>query len=47
MILKMYTNVYVIEDRSGLLGGAEAKNSPADCGEDIFNELYESKRKVV
>lgn len=45
--LKMYTNVYVIEDRSGLLGGAEAKNSPADCGEDIFNELYEGKRKVV
>lgn len=46
-ILRRLTNVYIIEDRQKLLGGAEAKNAPADCGEEIWKELYQNKRKVV
>ena len=46
-ILRRLTNVYVIEDREGLLGGAEAKNAPVDCGLDIWEELYSRKKKVV
>lgn len=45
--LRRVTNVYVIEDTDKLLGGKEAKNSPADCGLDIWEELYFNKRKVV
>lgn len=44
--LKKFTNVYVLEDREGLLGGKEAKNSPADCGYETFRELYENKRRI-
>ena len=45
--LKRVTNVYVIEDRDLLLGGAESKNAPVDKGKEIWDELYSSKRKVV
>ena len=45
--LKRITNVFYIEDRNKLLGGADAKNAPVDLGRDIWEELYESKRKVV
>lgn len=45
--LKRITNVYIIEDRKKLLGGASAKNAPVDCGKEIWEELYEHKRKVV
>jgi DNA primase len=45
--LRRVTNVYIIEDREKLLGGKESKNSPADCGKDIWEELYTTKRKVV
>lgn len=45
--LRMVTNVYVVEDSEGLLGGKDAKNAPVDCGEEIWKELYENKRKVV
>lgn len=45
--LKRITNVFLIEDRQKLLGGPDAKNSPADCGRDIWEELYSAKRKVV
>ena len=44
--LKRFTNVYIMEDRENLLGGVEAKNSPADKGLHIFEKLYENKRKV-
>lgn len=46
-VLRRVTNVYVIDDPGHLLGGAEAKNAPADCGREIWEELYYSKRKVV
>lgn len=45
--LKRVTNVYIIEDKNKLLGGAETKNAPVDCGEEIWDELYSQKRKVV
>lgn len=45
--LKTITNVYIISDNSKLLGGADAKNAPVDCGRDIWNELYIKKKKVV
>lgn len=45
--LRRITNVYIIQDKDGLLGGKDAKNSPADCGLDIWEELYSNKRKVV
>ena len=44
--IKRFTNVYIMEDKENLLGGIEAKNSPADKGLHIFEKLYESKRKV-
>lgn len=43
--LKMMTNVYLIEDRNNLLGGKDAKNSPADLTKEIWDELYSNKRK--
>ena len=46
-LLKRATNVYIIEDKQGLLGGKEAKNSPADCGREIWEMLYSQKRKIV
>lgn len=45
--LKRVTNVYIIEDKNKLLGGLAAKNAPVDCGEDIWSQLYESKKKIV
>lgn len=45
--LKRVTNVYIIEDKHKLLGGVESKNAPVDCGEEIWEELYSQKRKVV
>lgn len=45
--LKPITNVFVVEDNMEVLGGAGAKNSPADCGRETWMALYENKRKVV
>lgn len=44
--LKRFTNVYVIEDPDNLLGGTEGKNSPADKGLQVFERLYQNKRRV-
>lgn len=46
-MLRKVTNVYVISDKDLLLGGSTTKNAPVDCGQDIWEELYFSKRKVV
>lgn len=46
-ILRRVTNVYIINDPNKLLGGADTKNAPVDCGLDIWKELYSAKRKVV
>ena len=45
--LRTITNVYIINDAKQLLGGSTAKNSPADCGIEIWEELYSNKRKVI
>ena len=45
--LKRVTNVYVIEDKNKLLGGVAAKNATVDCGENIWSQLYEAKKKIV
>lgn len=45
--LKRITNVYLIENVNGALGTKEDKNSPADCGKDVWEFLYENKRKIV
>ena len=46
-ILKRFTNVYVVEDKDGLLGGKEGKNSPIDKGINIWDTLYANKRKII
>jgi DNA primase len=45
--LKKFTNVNLIEDKDNLLGGKEAKNSPIDCGFEVWEQLYTNKRKVT
>ncbi len=45
--LKRVTNVFVIDDKNHLLGGASTKNAPVDVGLDIWEQLYSTKRKVV
>lgn len=45
--LKMVTNVYLIKDTDCLLGGAESKNAPVDCGKKIWETLYKNRKKVT
>lgn len=45
--LKRVTNVYIVEDIEDMLGGIESKNSPADCGQEVWRYVYEHKKKVV
>lgn len=45
--LKNLTNVFIVTDCDGLLGGASAKNAPVDLGLDIWQTLYSKKQKVV
>lgn len=45
--MKMFTNVYIIEDRKKLLGGKDAKNSPVDVSREVWEELYNNKRKIT
>ena len=45
--LKRITNVFIIRDNQKLLGGVEAKNSPADCGREIWEKLYAAKKKML
>lgn len=46
-ILKRFVNLYIIEDKDGLLGGSEAKNSPIDVGFDVWQKLYSQKKKIT
>lgn len=45
--LKKYTNVYIIDDPNGLLGGVDSKNAPVDLGKDVWETLYKNKRRVI
>ena len=46
-ILKRFLNVYIVKEKDGLLGGPEAKNSPVDCGRDVWNFLYANRKKII
>ncbi len=46
-LLKRMTNLYFVVDNEKLLGGKDAKNAPVDCGREIWEKLYQNKRKVV
>ena len=43
--LSRFLNVYVVVDKKGVLGGTEARNSPVDCGKEVWGELYESRER--
>lgn len=45
--LKRFTNVYMVYDKRGLLGGAEAKASPPDLGREVWEQLYSERTKVI
>lgn len=45
--LKRVTNVYIINDKKKLLGGKETKNSPTDLTQEVWEELYKNKTKII
>lgn len=45
--LKRWMNIWVIQDKNGLLGDKSEKLSPVDKGEGVWNTLYECRRKIV
>lgn len=45
-MLSRFVNLYYIEDRNGLLGAKEDKNSPVDKGKEVWDTLYQSRREV-
>lgn len=45
--LKRFCNLWVIEDKEGLLGKPTDKNSPIDCGFPTWEKLYNSRRKIL
>ena len=45
--LRRLRNVYIITDPYKLLGGKSTKNAPADCGQEVWEELYQNKKKVT
>ena len=44
--LKQFVNVYMIQDRTGMLGSPEDKVSPPDKGRDVWEELYKNKVRI-
>lgn len=46
-ILKRFTNTYIVYDTKNLLGGREKKNSPADMGKEVWDELYKNKIQII
>lgn len=42
-ILSKFTNVYVVYDKSGLLGDRNLKNAPVDCGREKWVKLYNQR----
>lgn len=46
-LLSRFCNVYYVDDEKNLLGGKENKASPVDLGVDVWNELYETRKRVI
>lgn len=46
-MLKRFVNLYIIEDKNGVLGGKDGKNAPIDLGFDVWKELYSQKKKIL
>lgn len=44
--LRRFANVYVIRDRTKLLGNKEDKLSPCDKGRDVWEMLYSKKERI-
>lgn len=44
--LKKFANVYIMYDFNKLLGGPDKKASPPDAGKEIFDRLYQTRKKV-
>lgn len=45
--LKRFSNVYMVYDKRGLLGGASAKASPPDLGREVWEQLYNERTRIV
>lgn len=45
-ILSKFTNVFIINDKNGLLGDKSNKLSPVDAGQDVWEELYKNKERM-
>jgi len=45
--LKSITNVYLIKDKDKLLGEKSKKRAPVDLTQEVWEELYANKKKVV
>ena len=46
-LLSRFCNVFYVDDEKNLLGGKENKMSPVDMGADVWNELYETRKRVI
>ena len=44
--LARFANVFLVYDENNLLGDKSHKNSPVDCGKEVWYTLYNNKRKV-
>jgi hypothetical protein len=44
--LNKFVTLYYIDDVDDLLGDVTDKNSPVDCGKEVWEELYENRKEV-
>ena len=45
--LRRYMNVFIVEDKNGLLGDKSEKLAPVDKGKEIWEQLYKEKQRVL
>ena len=45
--IRRLRNLHLIDNKDFALGGAQAKNAPVDCGKEVWERLYKTKRKIV
>lgn len=46
-LLKRFMNVNIVVEKNHILGGVDGKNSPVDCGFEIWEYLYKNRLKVI